>query len=71
MVAGRQGGVQIRSDGGRGGGRGAGEARGERGRREICASAPAWPRGIRGRVRITPRVMGRELAHVCGMTRQS
>lgn len=62
MVAGRQGGVQFRSCSGRG----AGETRSERGWREVGASTSTRPRRICCRVRISPRVMWRELAHVCG-----
>lgn len=58
MVAGRRRGVQFRRGGRRG------EAGGERGRREVGAPAPARPRRVRGRVRVSPRVVRRELAHV-------
>jgi len=59
LVSGRQGGVKF------GRGDGAGESGGERGRREVRASAPARPRRVRRGMRVSPRVMGRELAHVC------
>lgn len=64
MVAGRQGRVQLRR-------RGAREAGGERGRREVGATAPARPRRIRGGMRVSPRVMRRELAHVCRNDRRT
>lgn len=69
MVAGSgQRGVQFRRRGRRGA---AGESGGgERGRREVRAPAPARPRGVRGGMRVSPRVMRRELAHVC-RTQQS
>lgn len=60
MMAGGQGRVQFRSRG-RGG---AGEAGGERGWCEVRTPAPTRPRRVRGGMRISPRVMWRELAHV-------
>lgn len=66
MMTGRQGRVQFRSRG-RGG---AGEAGGERGRREVRAPASARPRRVRGGMRVSPRVMWRELAHVCAGTQR-
>jgi hypothetical protein len=59
LVSRRQGGVKF------GRGNGAGEASGERRRREVCASASAGPSRVRCRMRVSPRVMGRELTHVC------
>lgn len=63
MVAGGgQRGVQFRRRGRRGAGEPGG---GERGRREVGAPAPAGPRGVRGGMRVSPRVMRRELTHIC------
>lgn len=62
VVAGGQRSVQLGRRGCRGRAR---ESGSERGWREVRASAPARPRRVRGRMRVSPRVMGRELAHVC------